>query len=342
MQMQDKEMVEQIVSDVTLNKEFYNEMYASVAEYMEEIDDSIVIVTAVTSDVDWLNNVEEQERQSSGVIVAENGKELFIFADYAPISKAESINVTFVNNVSMNAELKGMDVTTNLAVLTVDLVELSQKMPIDNLPIAKLGSSNTDSLTGTPIIALGSPMGVNGSVGYGMITALHNRKNIPDTNYQLLQTNIRGSENAGGVLYNLNGEVIGIITNDKSDLEMKDMLVAYGISGLKKRMENISNDKKNAYLGISGVNVTVEANEELQVPYGAYITEVEIDSPAMLAGIQQGDVMISLNGRTVHTYGEYTQLLTQLDVGETVEVVVMRLAQDEYKQMKFEIVLGER
>jgi len=218
---------------------------------------------------------------------------------------------------------------------------LAQKMPIDHLPIAKLGSSNTDSLAGTAVIALGSPMGVNDSVGYGMITALHNQKNIPDTNYHLLQTNIRGSQNAGGVLYNLNGEVIGIITNNKSDLEMKDMIVAYGISGLKKRMENISNDKKNAYLGITGVNVTTEANEELQVPYGAYVTEVQIDSPAMLAGIQQGDVLVSLNGRTVHTYGEYTQLLAQLDVGKTVEVAVMRLAQDEYKQMKFEIVLGE-
>lgn len=340
-QIQDKEMVEQIVSDVALSKDFYRDMYASVSEYVDEIDNSMVVVTGVTSNLDWLNNVEEKEHQSCGILVADNGKELLIFADYDPISNAESIKVSFSNGVSMEAGLKGIDTTTNLAVLTVDLLQLSQKMPIDNLPIAKLGSSNTDSLTGTPIIALGSPMGVSGSVGYGMITALHQQKNIPDTNYHLLQTNIRGSQNAGGVLYNLDGEVIGIITNNKSDLEMTDMIVAYGISGLKKRMENISNDKQNPYLGISGVNVTEEANKELQVPYGAYITEVQIDSPAMLAGIQQGDVLVSLNGRTVHTYGEYTQLLAQLDAGATVEVAVMRLAQDEYKQMKFEIVLGE-
>jgi len=340
-QSQDQEIVEQIVTEVTLDKDSYQDMYESVSEYVNEIKDSMVVVTGVTSNVDWLNNVEEKEHQSCGILVADNGKELLIFADYTPISNAETMKVAFKNGVNIEAGLKGMDTTTNLAVLSVDLEKLGQIMPIDNLPIAKLGSSNTDSLTGTAVIALGRPMGVNDSVGYGMITALHNQKNIPDTNYHLLQTNIRGSQNAGGVLYNLNGEVIGIITNNKSDLEMKDMIVAYGISGLKKRMENISNDKKNAYLGITGVNVTTEANEELQVPYGAYVTEVQIDSPAMLAGIQQGDVLVSLNGRTVHTYGEYTQLLAQLDVGKTVEVAVMRLAQDEYKQMKFEIVLGE-
>lgn len=340
-QIQDKEMVEQIVSDVTLNKDFYQEMYVSVSKYIYEIDNSMVVVTGVTSNVDWLNNVEEKEHQSSGVLVADNGKELLIFADYTPIANAESMKVTFFNGISMEADLKGIDITTNLAVLTVDLMELSKKMSIENLPIAKLGSSNTSFLTGSPVIALGSPMGVSDSVGYGMVTALHNQKNIPDTNYQLLQTNIRGSQNAGGVLFNLNGEVVGIITNNKAGLEMKDMIVAYGISSLKKRMENISNDKKNAYLGICGKNVTSEANEELQVPYGAYITEVQIDSPAMLAGIQQGDVLVSMNDRTVHTYGEYTQIMALLDVGNTVEITVMRLAQDEYKQMKFEIVLGE-
>ncbi len=341
-QMQDKEMVEQIVSDVALSKDFYSEMYASVSEYVDEIDNSMVIVTGVTSNVDWLNNVEEKEHQSSGVIVADNGKELLIFADYAPLTNTESMKVTFYNGVRMEAGLKGVDTTTNLAVLTVDLIELSKEMSIDDLPIANLGSSNTDTLTGMPIIALGSPMGVNGSVGYGMITAIYSRQSEPDTNYNLLQTNITGSRNAGGVLFNLNGEVIGIITNNKSDLEMTDMIVAYGISGLKKRMENISNDKKNAYMGINGVDVTEEANEEMQVPYGAYITDVQIDSPAMLAGIQQGDVLVSIDGKEVHSYSEYALLMAQIDAGKKVEVAVMRQAQDEYKEMKFEIVLGEK
>lgn len=336
-----KAMVEEIVSGITLNKDDYRQLYLSVTNYVNEIDNSMVIVTSVTSDVDWLNNVEEREHQSSGVIVADNGKELLIMADYTPLKNAENLTVTFYNDVCINAQLKGVDGTTNLAIIAVDLVELSKEMSIDNLPIADFGSSNAKSLLGTPVIALGSPMGINGSVGYGIITAVTDQQSAPDTNYKLLQTDMQGSQNAGGVLFNLSGQIIGVITNNKSGLEMTDMITAYGISSLKKRMENISNGRKTAYLGISGVDVTKEANEELNVPYGAYITEVEIDSPSMLAGIQQGDVLVSIGGRKVYSYSEYANIVTQLQAGDTVEVSVMRLAQDEYKKMNFEIVLGE-
>lgn len=122
---------------------------------------------------------------------------------------------------------------------------------------------------------------------------------------------------------------------------MKNMITAYGISELKKRIEKMSNGRKAAYLGISGVDVTREAFEELHVPYGAYITEVEMDSPSMMAGIQQGDVIVSINERKIYSYSEYTTILMQLDAGDTVEVTVMRQAQDEYKEMKFDIILGE-
>ena len=242
----------------------------------------------------------------------------------------------------VNAQLKGVEPTANLAVLTVDLVALSKEMPIDNLPIADLGSSNAKSMIGVPVIALGSPMGTNGSVGYGMITSVVNQQSAPDTNHKLLQTDIRGSKNAGGVLFNLSGQVIGIITNNKTGIEMTDMITAYGISDLKKRLENISNERKTAYLGISGVDVTEKANQEWGVPYGAYITEVELNSPAMLAGIQQGDVLVSIGTRKVYSYSEYAVIVTQLMAGETVEVTVLRQSQDEYKRMNFEIVLGEK
>lgn len=336
-----KALVEQIVAGMALDKDDYRQMYLSVTNYVDDINNSMVTVTGISSDVDWLNNVEQWEHQSSGVMIAENGRELLIMADYTPLKKAENLKVTFYNDVRIDASVKGVDSTTNYAIIGVDLVELSKEMSIQNLPIADFGSSNAKSLIGMPVIALGNPMGINGSVGYGIVTAVINQQSMPDTNYKLLQTDIRGSENAGGVLFNISGQIIGVITNNKSGLEMQDMISAYGISSLKKRMENISNGKKTAYLGISGVDVSEEANEELGVPYGAYITEVEMDSPSMLAGIQQGDILVSLDGRKVYSYTEYATILSQLQAGATVEVSVMRQAQDEYKKMKFEIMLGE-
>ncbi len=337
----DREQIKEILAGVVLSKENYGQLYSAMSSYVDELNESMVTVTGATSNIDWFQNVEVSKNQSSGVIIAENGKELLILADYTPLKNAESLTLTFDNGVNIEAQLKDWDTTTNLAIVSVDLNELGKKMQIDNLPIASLGSSNYKTIVGSPVVALGSPMGSSGSVGYGMVTVVSSQQNVADTNYKFLQTDILGSQSAGGILFNLKGEVIGVITNSKTNSDMKNMITAYGISELKKRIEKMSNGEKAAYLGISGVDVTKEANEELKVPYGAYVTEVEMDSPSMMAGIQQGDVLVSINERRVYSYNDYTTLLMQLNAGDAVEVTVMRQAQEEYKEMKFDIVLGE-
>ena len=92
-------------------------------------------------------------------------------------------------------------------------------------------------------------MGVEDSVGYGMITATTGQVQYTDANYQILQTDIFGSKDATGVLFNLQGEVIGIITNHKSE-NMENVIMAYGISDLKKRMEKLSNNESIPYIGL--------------------------------------------------------------------------------------------
>ena len=112
------------------------------------------------------------------------------------------------------------------------------------------------------------------------------------------------------------------------------------ITELKKRVEKMSNGEKAAYLGISGVEVTKEAHDELGVPYGAFVKEVAMDSPAMLAGIQQGDVLVQVVDKDILSYNEYIRILMEMKVGDTVELTVMRLSQEEYKEMKFQVTLG--
>ena len=200
-------------------------------------------------------------------------------------------------------------------------------------------SSNIKDIAGLPVVALGRPMGTNGSLGYGIITSSASESAASDTTYRILQTNIVGSQNAGGVLFNLQGQVIGIITNGKSATDMKNMVCAYGITELKRHIEKMSNGEKFAYLGLKGVDVTEEANSELGVPYGAYIKEVEMDSPAMLAGIQQGDVITGFGERMIISFDEYTNSLLSMKPGDSVELTIMRQSQQEYKEMKFDITL---
>lgn len=334
----EKEQIQEILGDIVLSKENYAQVCSAMSGYAEELEEYMVTVTGVSSNVDWFNNVEISKKQSYGAIIADNGRELLILADYLPLKSAESLTLTFHNGVRLDAEVKGLDLTTNLAILSVSQESLEKEMYVNSLKIAPLGSSNAKDLVGSPVVALGSPMGIGGSVGYGVVTAVGNKQSQADTNYRFMQTDINGSKSATGFLFNMNGQIIGVITNAKVNDDMQNMITAYGITDLKKRIEKMSNGQKMAYLGIKGVDVTKEANAELNVPYGAYVTEVEMDSPSMLAGIQQGDILVSIDDTAIFTYGEYIMLLGRMEPGESVDVIVMRLGQDEYKEMKFEIV----
>ena len=336
-----EEQLRKILSEVTLEFEDYRQLYLSMSEYVGQMSEYMVTVTGVTSNIDWFNNVQESQDQSSGVIIANNGRELLVLADDTPISQAQELSMEFYNGVQAQAQVKQRDSFTNLAVLSVNLSDLPEEGREDVLKIAPLGSSNVKNLAGTPVIALGSPMGIRDSVGYGMVTAAGSQISAVDRNYKLLLTDIYGSQNAGGVLFNLQGQVIGIITGNRSDSDMENVIHAYGITELKKVIEKMSNGESLAYLGISGADVTDEAHEELGVPHGAYVKEVDMDSPAMLAGIQQGDVIVSMDNRTILNFGEYTTVLLQMEAGAEVNLKIMRQAQNEYREMNCTIILGE-
>lgn len=336
----EKEQIDEILSGVVLDRQNYKEIYAALSDYVTELNHYMVTVTAVTSNIDWFNTVQEKKNQTSGVIITDNGKELLILTDASYLSSAESLTITFYTGDQVNAQVKQTDNYTNLAVLTVPLEDLPAGIKKEKLEYPTLGSSNT-KLTGMPVIAMGSPMGTSNSIGYGMITSASTVYSVPDRNYKIMQTDIMGSQNASGVLFNLDGQVIGIITGNKTGSDMKNVIYAYGITEMKKIMEKLSNGSAMAYLGISGLNVTSEASGELGVPLGGFVKKVDMDSPAMLAGIQQGDVITNIDGRNISTFNEYTNIVMQLEPGKTVKMTVKRKSQDEYKEMEFTMEAGE-
>ena len=137
-------------------------------------------------------------------------------------------------------------------------------------------------------------------------------------------------------------QVVGIITNSRGSQDMKNMITAYGITELQNRIEQMANGREKPYTGIFGVNVTREASLQLNVPYGAYITEIDMDSPAMLAGIQQGDIIVAINGNEVTSYNMYVNTVSGMNVGDNLKVQVLRQVQEEYKEMEFDVILEER
>ena len=209
---------------------------------------------------------------------------------------------------------------------------------MDVIDIAKLGSSNNANLLGKPVMALGSPMGTSGTVCYGIVTSVGTVIDQPDSAYKSIITDIYGSRNATGILVDLNGMVLGIIDNVNTSNDMGNLLTAYGVTELKRTIEKMSNNQERAYLGIHGADVPEEAIRESGMPTGTYVKEIEMDSPAMNAGIQSGDVIIAANGTPIENYKD---LLNVLNIGkpeDTMDVTLVRQGQE----VGVQVTLGRR
>ena len=335
-----EEQVQSILSRVTFDLGSYREMYMALRAYVRELSKSIVTITATRSDIDWLSTVQESSRQSSGVIIAENGVELLILADYSPLEHAEELLIGFYNGLTTECTVKELDNNTNLAMLTVPIADLDDTLR-ERLPVANMGSSAFSNL-GDPVIALGSPMGTAGSIGYGVISGAKTKLTQVDAADTLLQTDISGSTAASGALFNLQGKLVGIIANGQTGKDLGNLLSAYGITDLKKRIEKMANADPICYLGISGSLVTPEANRELGVPFGAYVKQVQADSPAWQAGIMTGDVIVAMSESSISSFSDYVSALQNRNVGEEVVLKVMRLSQETYREMEITVTIEQK
>ncbi|MDY2698154.1 MAG: trypsin-like peptidase domain-containing protein [Lachnospiraceae bacterium] len=332
------EQIAQVLSEIKLGSEEYISLYSSLNELAKEAYRSVVTVVGVTSDVGWLDNEYESKGAVSGVIVADNGRDLLILANASSIKDADSLKVTFIDGQEYQASIKKRDSHTGLAVISISK-SIIKSSTLGAVKAATLGTSG-NSLVGSPIIALGRPMGTEGSICYGNITSMGNITGLSDSDYKYITTNIYGSMNASGILINLRGQVVGIIDMSQSPDDMKNLISGIGISELKKVVERLSNNNDIAYFGVCGTDVTEEANRKMGVPFGAYITEIDMDSPAMDAGIQSGDVIIRLDGMEIASYQQMVKELLLKEPEKEIKIGIMREGPDGYTEMELSAVLG--
>lgn len=335
------EQIEQVLSEMQLGVSDYISLSSSLSQLAREGQKSMVTVVGVTSDVDWFNNKYENEGVVSGVIVADNGKELLVLANISSLKGAESLRIAFSDKKEYRAEIKKKDGNTGLAILSVAKTFINNDTLKVIVPVM-LGSSASNTLTGSPVIALGSPIGTEGSVCFGNITSTGNSIDLPDSTYKQITTDIYGSKNATGILINLRGQLVGIIDMSYNNGDMQNLISAIGITELKKIIESLSNDKDIPYLGVHGADVSKEANEELGVPVGAYIKTIDMDSPAMNGGIQSGDVIVSIQGEEILSYSDLVNKLLLREAEEVLTVGLMRQGPEGYMEMDVTVTLGRK
>ena len=291
----------------------------------------VVTVTAIKSDTDWFNNAYESRGQASGIIIADNGYELLVLTERKVISDAEVIYVTFINEATVEASMKKYDGNTGIAVLSIPHDGVDEET-MNAISIATLGNSLVIP-QGMMAIAVGSPLGTSYSILTGNITSTNNSVSVVDNNFTVFTTDIVGSSDGSGAIINIEGEVIGLVMQDYSSEGEQGTLTAISISELKAMIEKLSNGQDIPYIGLQLSTVTNDIAREYDIPKGAYIREVKMDSPGMAAGLQSGDIITQMGGEAVFTVDAYENRLLALAPDERVEIVVERQGTDGYREI---------
>jgi serine protease Do len=341
-QPEDQEMstgnvpVETVVKELGLAD--YQQLQNMLYDVGRAANKSIVTVTGVKSDTDWFDNPYESKGQASGIIVADNGQEILILTERKVISDAEEIYVTFEDEFQAQASMKKYDGNTGIAILSVARSDIDEQT-LSNIAIATLGNSYL-TRQGAIVIAVGSPLGTNYSILTGCITSTTNSISTADCNYTVFTTDIVGSANGSGALLDVDGAIVGLVMQDYSSTGDQGTLTAVSISELKTLIEMLSNNQDIPYIGLELSTVTNDIANEYDIPKGAYIKNVIMDSPAMSAGLQNGDVITELNGENIFSADSYESKLMALTPGDTARIKVERQGTDGYSEVTYRVTIG--
>ena len=299
----------------------------------------------------------EVEGAGTGVIVGENDTELLIATNYHVVEGANSLSVGFVDEHSVEAQVKGMDVENDLAVVSVKLSDIPDDM-MSQIKIATIGNSDELQL-GDQVVAIGNALGYGQSVTSGYVSALDRDLTLTYedgttiTSTGLIQTDAAiNSGNSGGALLNMKGELIGIneakSSSTSSGASVDNVGFAIPIdkaqSSLQEMMNQETREKVDedqaSYLGIQGSDVSTEVSELYGVPSGVVVAEVVENGPAADAGMQRGDIITSFDGRTISSMEQLQQTLEYYAAGEQVDVTVQRSDNGAYQEQTLTVTLG--
>ena len=314
-------------------------IYGEIREVASGVNKSIVNIINVSSKVDELNENENYDvsRATTGLIIANNEVDILILATYDKLQ--DKLRLQLNNDLSVKARLQDYDEDLNLAVIAVSLEDIPDTMK-ENLEVAKLGESY--SLTvGTPVIALGSPNGYVGSMELGIISSKDSSIYITDNKIDLFNTDINYNEKSDGVIVNMSGEVIGIITSKLKDEQNQNVNTVIGISKIKKSIQSMVNQTERSYFGIKCGDMSEKELKKENLEYGICVTEVEGNSPALEGGLQSGDMITAINDVAISSVAVFNNTITSLKPKDTVEVTIQRKIKDEPKEMKLSVVLGK-
>ena len=357
-----------VKSQVSLSKAGNNLTTTTTASSASDVYDVSDIVTNCMPSVVSITNVGTQEFQTifgnyeqntqssgSGIIIGKNDTELLIVTNNHVVSGAKELSVYFNSDGDaaddsnvISAKIKGTDPNKDLAVIAVKLSDIPDET-MESIKIATVGDSSALKV-GEPVVAIGNAYGYGLSVTSGIVSALNREVTVQSdgqniTN-KLIQTDAAiNPGNSGGALLNSKGELIGINSVKFISEDVEGMGYAIPISDVESIIGNLMNketrdkvdDAQKGYLGISNM---VDVTDDVSKPVGVYVKTVLEGLGSDKAGMQDGDIITSVDGTTVSTSDQLREMMSYYSAGETIEVKVQRLNGNAYEEQTLQVTLS--
>lgn len=310
----------------------------TTAQVAEMVSPSVVVITTeqvVYSQWSWYGQQQVESGAGSGVIISSDG---YILTCAHVVEGASNVTVT-IGEQDYTATVVGEDSASDIAVLKIEATGLTP---------AVLGDSDTLKV-GETVLAVGNPLGeLGGTVTSGIVSALNRSVSIQGTNsvntMSLIQMDASVSPgNSGGGLFNMNGELVGIVNAKSSSSDAEGLGFAIPINdAIKVAQELLENGYVTGrpYLGITYLAVTdAQTAQQLGVnAYGVYIVDVTKGGPADQAGLKAGDRIVSVDGSEIAAKDDLGTLMQKHAAGDTLAITVARDGQ----MQTVNVTLGEK
>ena len=292
----------------------------------------------------------ELPASGSGVIVGQNDTELLIATNNHVIQDSNSLTVSFIDDSTATAQVKGTDVTVDLALVSVKLSDISPETR-EKIKAVQIGSSD-EMEVGDQVVAIGNALGYGQSVTTGIISAKNRDVQTKDAvSKGLIRTDAAiNPGNSGGALLNMKGELIGINVAKYADTDVEGMGYSIPSSAAETILSSLSTlttrdkvpEAEQGVLGIQVKDIDAQTAESFAMPKGIYIFKVLDDTGADNSQIQERDIITKLDGQGVYTTANLKALLSKYRAGEEVKLTLMR--QDgtgKYNEVEATVTLGK-
>ncbi|RHU92668.1 serine protease [Dorea sp. OM07-5] len=322
-------------------KDNYSKSVKSLSDVAKKGKRSVVSLLVLTDATIGNKEFVSESQSVSGVLIADNGQELLILGPTMEVGETQQIQATFCDGKKYRVTEKKSDANLELTIYAVKESQLEEKTA-KSIRLAALGSSY-EVKKGDTTVLLGMLFGQGDAVGYGVLRSSTEKAEWADGTYHILGAELAGFTGGSGIMFNRQGEVVGIICDAAGEDAKEELMHAYAISDIKDVMQFLANGESVPYIGIHATDVSENIAEDRGIPRGIYVDKVEADSPAMRAGIQSGDVLTAIGGTDIENFEQYHELLMEEKEGTHLLIKGYRRgAKDQYVAVHFNATVGNK